>query len=148
MRIRKHEELRVYQISYKSAMEIFNLTKGFPGIERFSLIDQIRRSSRSICANIAEAFRVRRYPNHFISKMSIAECEAAETQVWLKFSLDCGYLEKDKFDYLYHQYNSIIGMIVNMIREPEKWCIKKEDKGIGVKERGGDICFANDKERE
>ncbi|MFA7057837.1 MAG: four helix bundle protein [Candidatus Cloacimonadales bacterium] len=129
MRIRTHEELRVYRLAYKSAMEIFQLTKGFPTSEKYSLIDQIRRSSRSICANIAEAFRVRRYPNHFISKMSIAECEAAETQVWLNFSYDCDYIDKDKFDFLIQQYNNIVGMIVNMIREPDNWCIKIKNVG-------------------
>lgn len=129
MRIRTHEELRVYRLAYKSAMEIFQLTKGFPTSEKYSLIDQIRRSSRSICANIAEAFRVRRYPNHFISKMSIAECEAAETQVWLNFSYDCDYIDKDKFDFLIQQYNNIVGMIVNMIREPDNWCIKIKNEG-------------------
>jgi len=121
MNIRTHEDLRVYQLAYKSAMEIFQITKGYPSVERYSLIDQIRRSSRSICANIAEAFRVRRYPKSFVSKMSIAECEAAETQVWLKFSFDCGYLDKEKFDCLFLQYDNIVGMIVNMIRDPEKW---------------------------
>ncbi len=129
MRIRTHEELRVYQLAYKLAMVIFEKTKSYPTVERYSLIDQIRRSSRSICANISEAFRVRRYPNHFISKLSIAECEAAETQVWLKFSLDCGYLDKENFDYLFVQYSNTIGMIVNMIRDSEKWTFSKSEDG-------------------
>lgn len=129
MKIRSHEDLRVYQVAYKLAMEIFETTKNYPKEERYSLIDQMRRSSRSICANIAEAFRVRRYPNHFISKMSISECEAAETQVWIRFSYDCGYIDKEKFDYLFIQYNNVVGMLVNMIREPEKWtfCWKDVD---------------------
>ncbi|MBI9031804.1 four helix bundle protein [bacterium] len=126
MRIRTHEDLRVYQLAYKLAMEIFEKTKSYPTVERYSLIDQMRRSSRSICANIAEAFRVRRYPNHFISKMSISECEAAETQVWVKFSHDCGYIDKSEFDYLFSQYNNVLGMLVNMIRDSERWCIKPE----------------------
>ncbi len=87
-----HKQLRVYQAAYKLAMEIFNESKLFPKEERYSLTDQIRRSSRSVVANIAEGFRKRRYPNMFISKLADADSEATETQVWLDFARDCGYL--------------------------------------------------------
>lgn len=88
-RIRSYKDLRVYQNSVEAAMKIFEITKGFPVEERYSLVDQIRRSSRSVCANIAEAWRKRRYKAAFIAKMSDAESEAAETQVWLEFSTKC-----------------------------------------------------------
>ena len=92
MRIRSHRDLETYQLAFKAAMEIFALTKKFPKEEKFSLTDQIRRSSRSVCANLAEAFRKRRYPKSFAAKLSDSEGEAAETQVWLDFSLKCGYM--------------------------------------------------------
>src|SRR5437762_1526837 len=87
-----HKSLRVYQLSYRLAMEIFEITKTFPKEERYSLTDQIRRSSRSVPANIAEGYRKRQYPNAFANKMSDADGEATETQVWLDVSLDCKYI--------------------------------------------------------
>jgi four helix bundle protein len=87
-----HRDLKVYQLAYKLAMEIFHASKAFPKEEPYSLTDQIRRSSRSVVANIADAFRKRRYPNMFVSKLADSDAEATETQVWLDFARDCGYL--------------------------------------------------------
>jgi len=93
-KIRTHKDLDVYNISFDAAMEIFEFSKSFPKEELYSLTDQIRRSSRSVSGNIAEAWRFRRYPKSFISKLSIAEGEAAETQVWLDYSLACKYISE------------------------------------------------------
>lgn len=90
--LRSHKELEVFQLAYKSSMDIYSLTKIFPKEEIFSLTLQIRNSSRSVCANLAEAFRKRRYEKAFVSKLSDSEGEAAETQVWLDYSLDCKYI--------------------------------------------------------
>ena len=123
MRIKTHNDLDVFKMAFDSAMEIFEISKTFPKEERYSLIDQIRRSSRSISANIAEAFRARRYTKYFVSKLSIAECEAAETQVWLKFSYKCNYINKKTCDELVQEYDFIIGKLVNMARKPENWIL-------------------------
>ena len=119
--IKSHKELIVYQSAFKISMEIFRITKSFPKEEMYSLTSQIRRSSRSVCANISEAFRKRRYEKAFISKLSDAEGEAAETQVWLDYSLECEYLEKETCIRLFNEYEKILGMLVNMIKHPEKW---------------------------
>ena len=105
-------------------MRIFELSKRFPVAEKYSMVDQIRRSSRSVCANIAEAWRKRRYQAHFVSKLSDAESEAEETRVWLEFALRCQYLEKDQFDELDHIYDNIIGRLVRMLSEPKQWSIR------------------------
>ena len=120
-KIATHKELRVYQAAFSMAMEIYQLSKSFPSEEKFSLTDQVRRSSRSVCANLAEAFRKRRYPKNFVSKLSDCEAEAAETQVWLDFALACNYLDQETYEKLYKEYNAIIGMLVKMITEPDKW---------------------------
>lgn len=121
MKIRSHNELEVYQLAFNSAMEIFDLTKNFPKEEKYSLTDQIRRSSRSVCANISEAFRKRKYPKSFIAKLSDAESEAAETQVWLEFSLKCKYIDETKYEELNRNYDNITGKLVNMSLKPEQW---------------------------
>ncbi len=121
MKIRSHRDLDVYKMAFQAAIEIFELTKEFPKEERYSLTDQIRRSSRSVCSNIAEAFRKRRYPKSFVSKCSDSEGEAAETQVWLEFSLEYGYIENSVYTDLYDRYDKIIGKLVNMSLQPEKW---------------------------
>lgn len=121
MTIRSHKDLDVYKLAFESAVEIYRLTKNFPKEESYSLTDQIRRSSRSVCANIAEAFRKRKYPKSFISKLSDAEAEAAETQVWLDFSLEFNYLDSEICSALTEKYNKIIGKLVNMSLSPEKW---------------------------
>ena len=123
MKIKTHEDLEVYQIAFKAAMEIFELSKKFPTEERYSLTDQIRRSSRSVCANLAEAWRKRRYKAAFIAKLSDSEAEAAEVQVWLKFAVECNYLEIEKARDLYKDYNRIIGGLVNMIHNADKWVL-------------------------
>ena len=122
-KIKTHEDLEVYQKAFKAAMWIFELTKNFPKEERYSLTDQIRRSSRSVCANLAEAFRKRRYRAAFIAKLSDSETEAAETQVWLKFAKSCGYLEDSVTQELLIRYDHIIGKIVKMIRDPGNWVL-------------------------
>lgn len=122
--IRGYRELRVHQSSMDAAMEIFVLTKRFPVEERFSMVDQIRRSSRSVCANIAEAWRKRRYQAHFVSKLSDAESEAEETRVWLEFACRCGYMSKSQAEVLDDAYDKIIGSLVRMISNPEQWTIR------------------------
>lgn len=122
--IRHFRELEVYQLAMEAALRIFEISKSFPVEERYSLTDQIRRSSRSVCANIAEAWRKRRYPNAFVSKLSDAEAEAAETQVWLEFSLKCSYLDIRFFKELDHSYDQIQGKLVTMISNPEHWKIR------------------------
>lgn len=121
--IRSHEELEVYQLSYRTALRIFGLSKKFPREELYSLTDQIRRASRSVCSNITEAWRKRRYEAAFVSKLNDAETEAAETQTWLRFSLDCGYISKEEFTSMYETYNLILGKLVNMINHPEPWLL-------------------------
>jgi four helix bundle protein len=121
--IKSHRELKVYQKAFGTAMEIYRLSKHFPKKETYSLIDQIRRSSRSVNSNIAEAFRRRQYPKSFLSKLSESEAEAAETQNWLDFSLACQYLSAKKHQILDVEYDNIIGMLVNMQKHPEKWTI-------------------------
>jgi len=121
MKIRSHKQLDVYNMAFKSAMIIFEITKKFPVEEKYSLTDQVRRSSRSVCANLSEAFRKRKYPKSFIAKLNDSESEAGETQVWIDFSLECGYINKDQHQKLYSKYDNIIGKLVNMSLQPEKW---------------------------
>jgi four helix bundle protein len=120
---RSHKELDVYQLAFKTSMVIFHFSKSFPKDEIYSLTSQIRRSSRSVSANIAEAFRKRRYEKAFVSKLSDSEAEAAETQVWLDYSLECGYLSVADYSKLYNDYDNILGKLVNMIHQPEKWSL-------------------------
>jgi four helix bundle protein len=119
--MRGHRDLKVFQLAYKLAMEIFNESKSFPKEERYSLTDQIRRSSRSVATNIAEGYRKRRYPNMFVSKMADADSEGAETQVWLDFARDCGYLSQDRHDALIIGYEDVGKMLGSMIATPEKF---------------------------
>jgi four helix bundle protein len=123
-RINSFKELRVYQNAMDTAMRIFEATKSFPREEKYSMVDQMRRSSRSVCANLAEAWRKRRYRAAFVAKLSDAESEACETQVWLEFANRCGYLDTSlcaEFDGLCDQ---IIGQLVKIIQEAVKWLIK------------------------
>ena len=121
--LRSHKELEVYQLAFKTSMEIYHISKSFPKDEIYSLTSQIRRSSRSVSANISEAFRKRRYEKAFVSKLSDSEAESAETQVWLDYSLECGYISDIVHQKLFNNYDNIIGKIVNMINHPEKWSI-------------------------
>ncbi|MBA2732062.1 MAG: four helix bundle protein [Acidobacteria bacterium] len=119
--LRGHRDLRVYQLAYKLAMEIFSLSKTFPKDERYSLTDQIRRSSRSVAANIAEGFRKRQYPNMLVSKLADSDAEATETQVWLDFARDCGYLPFEQYEKLTTNYEELGKMLGAMIAHPEKF---------------------------
>lgn len=118
-----HRDLEVFEKAFDAAMRVFALSKSFPNDERYSLTDQIWRSSRSVCANLAEAWRKRRYENAFISKLSDAEAEAAETQVWLEFAVKCGYITREAPAELYVTYDEIIATIVGMITHSESWTI-------------------------
>jgi len=122
-KIRTHRDLDVYLRAMTAAMEIFDPSKKFPLEERYSLTDQIRRSSRSVCTNLAEAWRKRRYKGAFISKLSDAEGEAAETQVWLEFAVKCKYLHRETALALYRTYDAALRTIVGMINHPETWII-------------------------
>src|SRR5215470_2025169 len=122
-KITRHTELEVYKRSFAAAMQIFELSKSFPAEEKFSLTDQIRRSSRAVCANQAEAWRKRLYQAHFASMLTDSEAEAAETQTWLQFSVECKYLARDAASELYKEYEAIIAVLVSMRYHPEDWCI-------------------------
>src|SRR5262245_19123757 len=112
------------------AMRIFELSKSFQKEETYSLTDQIRRSSRSVCANLAEAWRKRRYEKAFVSKLSDSESEVAETQVWIAFAVRCNYMDREVANEIYQAYNLIIRTLVGMINHPESWVIGSEDKSI------------------
>ena len=122
-KIETYRDLRVFDSSMEAAMVIFEITKLFPSNEKFSMVDQMRGSSRSVCANLAEAWRKRRYRAAFIAKLNDAESEACETQVWLDFAVRCGYLKSDERDELYNEYESIMKQIVKMIRTVDKWIL-------------------------
>ncbi len=107
-----------------AAMRVFEITKSFPSEEKYSFVDQIRRSSRSVCANLAEAWRKRRYEAHFVSKLSDAESEAEETRVWLEFATKCGYLDQKPFAELDDSYDKIVAQLVRMLSAPGKWLIR------------------------
>ena len=121
----RHTDLEVYQRAFAAAMEVFRLSKTFPAEEKYSLTDQGRRSSRSVAANISEAWRKRRYSASFVSKLNDAEGEAAETQTWLQFSVECGYANAEASRAIYVEYDSIIAMLVNMQNHPEDWSLTK-----------------------
>lgn len=123
-KIVRHQELEVYKKAFAAAMRIFELTRSFPKEETYSLTDQILRSSRSVCANIAEAWRKRRYQAAFIAKINDAEGEAAETQTWLEFSVRCEYMEKEVGRELFREYDEIISMLVAMEAKPHLWVLK------------------------
>jgi four helix bundle protein len=125
-KITTHRELEVYSKAFEAAMTLFEKSKTFPKEEMYSLTDQIRRSSRSVCANLAEAWRKRRYEAAFISKLSDCEAEAAETQTWIEFSVKCDYLDRDTGAELYKAYDKIIGTFVGMINHPETWVLNKK----------------------
>jgi four helix bundle protein len=126
MKITSHRELEVYQKSFSTAMSLFDFSKQFPKEEMYSLTDQIRRSSRSICGNLAEAWRKRRYEAAFVSKLNECEGEAAETQVWVEFAVNCGYLRRDNGRDIYKTYTEVLSMLVAMIRNPEKWLLPRK----------------------
>ena len=123
-KIRSVRDLEVYQLSFEAAMEIFTITKHFPPEERYSLIDQIRRSSRSVCSNMAEAWRKRSYIAAFKSKLADAMQEASETQTWLDFALACNYISKDVYDDLNQRYEIILAKLNSMDMKAETFCFK------------------------
>ena len=120
-RIIRHQELDVYKMGSEAAMEIFSVSKDFPREETYSLRDQIRRSSRSVGANLAEAWRKRRYEAAFVSKLNDAEGEAAETQTWIEFAVRCDYLDRDVGKKLFQTYDSIIAMLLTMANNSHSW---------------------------
>lgn len=115
-------DLIVYQKAYRISMEIFLLTKTFPKEERYSLVDQIRRSSRSICANLSEAWAKRRYEKVYINKLTDCLGEEFETETWLQYSLDCKYINDEDFTNLMRQYEEVRKMLISMINNPQKFC--------------------------
>ena len=121
--ISSYKELRVYKAAMDAAMRVFEISKRFPFEERYSLTDQIRRASRSVCSNIGEAWRKRRYRAAFISKLSDSETEAEETRVWLEISWRCGYISRSEADDLDREYDNILAQLVTMIDRPESWLI-------------------------
>jgi four helix bundle protein len=119
--IKDHKDLGIYKIAFEAAMKIFELSKKFPVEERYSLTDQIRRSSRSVCANMAEAWRKRRYEAAFIAKLNDSEAEAAETQTWIEFAVKCNYMNVEVGREIYANYNQVLSGLVNMINNPSPW---------------------------
>ena len=120
--INHFRDLEVYKRAFAAAMEIFNLTGDFPKEEKYSMVDQIRRSSRSVCSNIGECWRKRRYIAVFKNKLTDAMQEASETQTWLEFSYACKYLDKPLFDRLDNEYEQIISMLNSMEKKASKFC--------------------------
>lgn len=120
------QDLLAYKKGFELAMDIFNLSKNFPKEETYSLTDQIRRSSRSVCANLSESYRKRRYPKHFVSKLTDSDSENGETQTWLEFALACGYISKNLFDNLMQKSEEIAKLLNYMILHPEKFGSKNE----------------------
>ena len=119
--LKGHRDLKVYQLAYRLAMDIYEVSKAFPKEERYSLTDQIRRSSRSVAANIAEGFRKRQYPKMFVSKLADADGEATETQVWLDFARDSKYLSPEQNVALIRGYEEVGKMLGTMMSMPEKF---------------------------
>ncbi len=115
----KHTKL--YQKSFELAMEIFEVTKSFPKAETYSLVDQIRRSSRSVCACLAEAYRKKIYAAHFVAKVSDADMENSETGVWLDFAFHCNYIDKAKHEDLNSKNEEIGKLLHHMLHNPEKY---------------------------
>ena len=126
MSFQGYKDIKAFQSSYQLAMEIFELTKNYPKEEKYSLVDQIRRSSRGVPSNIAEAWKKRRYQKMFISKIIDSFDEAGETEVWLNFAKDCGYLLSSDFDRLIRGYDEVNRMLNGMIEKADRFCIYKE----------------------
>lgn len=122
-KVARHTDLEVYQRAFAAAMTVFRFSKNFPAEEKYSLIDQVRRSSRSVCGNLAEGWRKRRYAASFVNKLNDGEGEAAETQSWIQFAVECGYLTRTDARSLYADYDDIIGMLVKMQNDPKRWTL-------------------------
>lgn len=123
-------DLTVYEIAFKLAMEIYKDTANFPKEEKYSLVDQLRRSSRSVCANIGEGYRKRNYPKAFSSSIIIANGEASETTVHLEFAKECGYITSEKYSYFLSEYDKIGGMLSKMSDFPEKFMPSNFNKRV------------------
>jgi four helix bundle protein len=121
--IRHFRELRVYRAAFDAAMRVFELSRSFPPEERYVLVSQMRRASRSVCGNLAEAWRKRRYPAAFIAKLSDAEGEAAEMQVWIEFAQRCGYISEQEAAQHDSTYDTVLAQIVTMVQKPEDWAV-------------------------
>jgi len=122
--INRPQDLEAYKVAYELAMEVFRASKSWPAEERYSLTDQIRRSSRSVCANLAEAWSKRRYVAHFTSKLTDADGENLETQTWLNFAHDCGYLDEVAFNGLIEASEEVGRLLGGMLAKPESFCLK------------------------
>ncbi len=127
---KSHRDLDVYKRAFTASMRIFRTSKGFPKEETYSLTDQLRRSSRSVCANLAEAWRKRRYEAAFISKLSDAESEAAETQCWIEFAVACEYLSKEEARHLFNEFEEILSILVSMIARADTWVLPSGRKSV------------------
>ncbi len=125
-RINSVRDLVVYRRAFDSAMKIFEISKKFPKEEMFSMTDQIRRSSRSICTSLAEAWRKRRYKAVFINKLSDAGQEAGQTQTWLEFALKCHYIDAQTFESLDKDYEEIFAMLSSMERKADTFCKRQK----------------------
>ena len=132
-KIRSHRDLEVYRKAFGAAMRLFELSKSFPKEETYSLTDQVRRSSWSVNANLAEAWRKRRYQAAFISKLSDSEGEAAETQVWIEFTVNCDYMTADDGNSLFRVYEEVLATLVGMINHPETWVISPKPASRSAK---------------
>jgi len=121
-KIESFKDLIVYQKAYKLAMKIFELSRGFPKEEKYSLTDQIRRSSRSVTSNLAEAWAKRRYEKSFVNKLTDSLGEENETEVWLDYSKDCGYIQEATHESLVNEYLEVKKILISMIISPDKWC--------------------------
>ena len=119
--IKGHRGLQVFQRAYGLAMEVYQISKAFPKDERFALTDQVRRSSRSVAANIAEGYRRHRYPNMLLARFTDADAEATETQVWIAFARDCGHLPADKAESLLIGYEEVGRMIGRILTDPSRF---------------------------
>ena len=130
MKIRSHKELDVYKLAFEAAMKIYELSKKFPPEEKYSLTDQIRRSSRSVCSNLSEGFRKRKYPKSFVAKLSDFEGEAAETQTWLEHAVQCDYIDATKAREIHRLCDHVIGKLVKMGNDPEPWLLRKTNPSL------------------
>ncbi len=127
-KITSYRDLRVFQNAMHAAMEIFQLTEGFPPEEKYGLTDQMRLASRSVCSNITRAWRKRRFKTPFIAKLNDSEGQACETQVWIEFARQCKYLDDDTCEQLNAAYEQIMGQLVKMISQADKWLIKNQQQ--------------------
>ena len=123
--INSHRDLEVYKLAFECAMEIYQISKGFPPEERYSLTDQIRRASRSVCSNLAEAWRKRIYKAVFVNKISDSMQEASETQTWLDFCIACKYIDRQTFERLDQEYEKILAMLNSMEMKADKFCYNR-----------------------